>query len=250
MDIAIAALLAGAGVAGGVANAIAGGATLITFPAMLAAGLPPVIANASNSVAVTPGHMVAAISDRAKLPPFDAKLAIAVAAALLAGTAGSFLLLATPERIFTLLVPALIAAATLIFAFGARLQALVRKTIGMPRSARPALVGLASVYGGYFGAGLGVILLAVLAVTGHEDVRAANALKNFLSTMVSFATIVIFAWQGAVSWPETLVVLSGAAVGGALGGRLIRILPPTAVRAIVIAVGCAMTLIYAWRYWL
>src|SRR5215468_11009862 len=118
MDIGIGALLFGAGLAGGVANAMAGGATLFTFPAMLASGLPPIVANASNAVAVTPGHVVAALADRARLPRLDRALVLALAASLVGGALGAILLLVTPERLFTLLVPALIGTATLVFGLG------------------------------------------------------------------------------------------------------------------------------------
>src|SRR5215813_9636778 len=134
MDIGIGALLFGAGLAGGIANAMAGGATLITFPAMLASGLPPIVANASNAVAVTPGHVVAALADRARLPRFDRALGLALAASFGGGALGAILLLATPERLFTLLVPALIGIATLVFALGR--QGLGRRVFWPPRSWR------------------------------------------------------------------------------------------------------------------
>lgn len=251
MDFGIAALLFFAGVAGGVVNAIAGGATLITFPAMLAAGLPAVVANASNAVAVTPGHLFAALADRKRLPALDRNFAIAVAAAAAGGAVGALLLLTTPERLFVLLVPALIALATVMFAFGRRVQAaLSHSASGNGARARYALMLPVTAYGGYFGAGLGVMLLAVLTITGREDVRTANALKNVLATATSLATIAIFIAQGVIRWPETLVMLAGAVGGGLLGGKLIAVLPAALVRALVITLGVTMTAIYAWRYWL
>jgi uncharacterized membrane protein YfcA len=254
MNLDVVALLFGAGLAGGIANAIAGGATLITFPAMLAAGLPPVIANASNAVAVTPGHLVAAFADRGKLPRADVRLATAIAGSIFGGGLGAVLLLVTPERLFTLLVPALIGLATLVFACGRVIQDRVARAFGDHGGdhtvARAVLLAPTAVYGGYFGAGLGVMLLAVLSITGREDVRAANALKNLLATAVSATTITIFTIQGVVRWPETLVMLLGAVVGGFLGGRLVKVLPAALIRALVIAIGAAMTAAYAWRYWL
>lgn len=251
MDIGIGALLFGAGLAGGVANAIAGGATLITFPAMIAGGLPPIIANASNAVAVTPGHFVAALADRAQLPRFDQALARALSAAVVGGVLGAILLLVTPERLFTLLVPALIGIATLVFALGRH----IRSGAGDDASSRSdglrwALLVPASVYGGYFGGGSGVMYLAVLVVTGRENIRQANVLKNLLASVVSAVTIMVFVIRGVISWPETTVMLVGAVVGGFLGGRLIAVLTPATVRAIVVLAGTVMTLVYAWRYWL
>jgi uncharacterized membrane protein YfcA len=254
MSLDVVALLLVAGLAGGIANAIAGGATLITFPAMLAAGLPPVVANASNAVAVTPGHLVAAFADWRKMPRLDARLTIAVTASIFGGGVGAVLLLVTPERLFTLLVPALIGLATLVFACSRAIQDGVARAFGARGGehalARAVLLAPTAVYGGYFGAGLGVMLLAILSITGREDVRAANALKNLLATAVSMTTIAIFTVQGVVHWRETFVMLLGAIAGGFLGGRLVKVLPASLIRALVVTAGAAMTITYAWRYWL
>jgi uncharacterized membrane protein YfcA len=253
VDLSVAVLLFAAGIAGGGVNAIAGGGTLITFPAMLAAGLPPVIANASNAVAVTPGCLVAAFADRAKLPKADVRLAVTLLAAVVGGGLGAILLLVTSDRLFTLLVPALIGLAALVYACAGPIQRGIARRFGAHgdhATARTVLLGPATVYGGYFGAGVGVLLLAVFSVTGREDVRAANALKNLLATAVNVTTIAIFAEQGVVRWPQTLIMLLGAIVGGILGERLVRTLPATAVRAVVALVGAAMTLVYGWKYWM
>ncbi|MDE2018231.1 MAG: sulfite exporter TauE/SafE family protein, partial [Hyphomicrobiales bacterium] len=223
MTVPVVAILFVAGLLGGVANAVAGGATLITFPALLHSGLAPLVANASNSVATTPGQLIAAFADRSKLPAFDGKVALALGAALAGGAAGAWLLLLTPSDLFTRLVPALIGVATLMFAFGKRLQGALRAAGVKLLHARPPLVGLASVYGGYFGAGLGVLLLSAIGVTGDEELLSANALKNLVSTVVSATTIVVFGASGIVSWPQTLVVLAGAACGGWIGGRALAV---------------------------
>jgi uncharacterized protein len=250
MDIGIGALLFGAGLAGGVANAMAGGATLITFPAMIASGLLPIVANASNAVAVTPGHFVAAMSDRAQLPRADRAVIGASAAGVVGGAIGAILLLVTPERLFTLLIPALIGIATLVFALGRRIHAAEQSHGGRSNPLRWVLLMAASIYGGYFGGGSGVMYLAVLVITGRETIRQANVLKNLLASVVSAVTIIIFVIQGIVSWPETVVMLVGAVVGGFVGGRLVTILVPATVRGIVISAGVLMTVVYAWRYWL
>jgi uncharacterized membrane protein YfcA len=257
VDLATVALLAGAGLVGGVANAIAGGATLITFPAMLASGIPPVIANASNAVAVTPGHFIAAIADRERIPAFDRRFFLLIVLSLVGAAIGAVLLLVTTDRTFILLVPLLVGVATLIFAFSRQIQEAIqgKKRKGRKRGKPHSLLGEiliipATIYGGYFGGGLGVMLLAILGVMGVRDVRAANVLKNLLATAVSAVTIAIFIAKGVVDWPHTLVMLVGAACGGFLGGWLVRVLPPAAVRTAVIAAGTAITLYYAWRYWL
>ncbi|AUC97487.1 MULTISPECIES: sulfite exporter TauE/SafE family protein [Bradyrhizobium] len=254
MDPQTSLLLLAAGVAGGVINALAGGATLITFPAMLAAGLPAVIANASNAVAISPGHLIAALADRGKIPPPTRRLLGFIIVSTLGGAIGAGVLLLLPERLFVLPVPGLIAFATLLFAFAPQIQAW---TIGRQAGAAlpstgisSAVLGLACVYGGFFGAGLGVILTAVLSITEPNDIRAIKALKNLLATCVSLAATVIFIVQGAVRWPETVAMLIGAMIGGYAGGHLIRVLPATVVRQFVIVAGAVMTVIYAARYWL
>ncbi|MHC2462003.1 putative membrane protein YfcA [Bradyrhizobium embrapense] len=252
MDTGTSLLLLAAGGAGGVINALAGGATLITFPAMLAAGLPAVIANASNAVAISPGHLIAALADRGKLPPPTRRTVSFVAVSTVAGAIGAGVLLLLPERLFVLPVPALIAFATLLFAFAPQIQAWTvgHQTAALPSTgASSAVLGLACVYGGFFGAGLGVILTAVLSITEPSDIRAIKALKNLLATCVSLAATLIFIERGAVRWPETLVMLLGAMIGGYAGGYLIRILPARIVRQFVIASGALMTAVYAGRYW-
>lgn len=253
MDIQTSLLLLAAGIAGGIINALAGGATLITFPAMLAAGLPAVIANASNAVAISPGHLIAALADRGKLPPPTRRTISFVLVATLGGAIGAGVLLLLPERLFVLPVPALIGFATLLFAIAPQIQTWTvgqQKTAASPSTAASgAILGLACVYGGFFGAGLGVILTAVLSVTEPNDIRAIKALKNLLATCVSLAATLIFIVQGAVRWPETLAMLLGAMAGGYAGGHLIRVLPAPVVRQFVIVAGAVMTVIYAARYW-
>ncbi|MGN1286731.1 MAG: sulfite exporter TauE/SafE family protein [Bradyrhizobium sp.] len=253
MNIQTSLLLLAAGIAGGIVNALAGGAALITFPAMLAAGLPAVIANASNAVAISPGHLIAVLADRGKLPPLTRRTISFVLVSTLGGAIGAGVLLLLPERLFVLPVPALIGFATLLFAFAPQIQSLTigqQKTAALPSAGTSsAAVGLACVYGGFFGAGLGVILTAVLSVTEPNDIRAIKALKNLLATCVSLAATLIFIVEGAVRWPETLAMLLGAMAGGYAGGHLIRVLPAPIVRQFVIVAGAVMTVIYAARYW-
>lgn len=252
MTSGIVLLLFVSGIAGGVINALAGGATLLTFPAMLAAGLPPVIANASNAVAIVPGHLLAVLADRRKVLPLDARLWSSVLVCLIGGGVGALLLLALPERLFVLPVPALIGIATLLFVFSPRIAAWAEARRGDAEPSRGlglSVLGLSSIYGGFFGAGLGVILTAVLSIADPNDIRRVKALKNLLATSVSMAAVIIFIVQRAVHWPETLTMLSGALVGGYLGGYLVRVLPATIVRWFVILTGAVMTVVYAVKYW-
>jgi uncharacterized protein len=246
-------LLVGAGILGGIINALAGGATLITFPAMLAVGLPPVIANASNAVAISPGHLLAALADRQKLLAFGPRVLWLVLAATLGGAAGAVILLALPPRAFLLPVPALIALATLLFWFAPNVQAWSRRfqngKVDIRSTRGVLLVGIASIYGGFFGAGLGVILTAIISITDPDDIRTIKVLKNMLAAFVSAAAIVIFVVRGTVEWTETSYMLLGALLGGYLGGHLIRVLPAFIVRWFVIVAGFAMTVVYAVQYW-
>ena len=252
MQTSVAALLFFAGVAGGAINAVAGGATLITFPAMLAAGLPPVVANASNAVAISPGHLLAAIADNDKFPAIDRWLCGAIAIATLGGTIGALLLIALPERLFVLPVPALIAFSTALFAFAPAIQARsirhARETKSSTLAELGSLAGVA-VYGGFFGAGLGIMLTALLSIVVPDDIRRVKVLKNLLATAVSLAAIMIFIVQGAVWWTQTILMLSGAAVGGYAGGHMVRVLPATMIRRIVIGAGSVMSVVYAAKYW-
>ena len=245
------ALLA-SGLAGGVVTAIVGGASLITFPALLAAGLPPVIANASNTVALAPGNLAAAVADRERMPPWNASLLGLAVIAMLGSVAGALLLLATPERAFTALVPALIGAATALFAASERVRrrlASRRRPRKMPMATRLLLFAPIAVYGGYFGAGMSVMLLAVLSAAFYADLRTANVVKNLLSGLTSVLAVAVFVAQGVVAWPPALAVMAGAVVGGFAGGRLVRVVPAPWLRAAVIAAGAVLTLVYARKYW-
>lgn len=249
----IALLLFGAGILGGAINAVAGGATLFTFPAMMAAGLSPISANASSSVALTPGNLSGVLSERSQLPAFDAKMWLHILISALGGGVGAVLLLWTPDKVFTALVPLLIGVATLIFAFSRQIQNALRPADqahhDTPMARQFTLVPTA-VYGGYFGAGMGVMFMAAFSMTSPWAVRTANAVKNLLGAAVNWTAIVIFVVQGVIAWPQTLVMLAGATAGGFLGGKMLAVVPVIWIRRFVIAMGTLMTLVYAYRYWL
>ena len=253
MSLYIVLLLFSAGVLGGIINALAGGATLITFPAMLASGLPPVIANTSNALAIAPGHLVAAIADREKLPPLNASLMIELVICAIGAAAGAGFLLSLPDGAFLRPVPGLILFGTLLFMFAPQISAWAERRRG-DRPARPAsgslLLFASAIYGGFFGAGLGIILSAVLSIGDPQDIRRVKVLKNLLATSVSVVAALIFVANGAIAWAQTATMLTGALIGGYIGGALVRILPAAAVRWFVIITGLVMSLIYAERYWL
>ena len=256
MDAQTALALVGVGAAGGLVTAVAGGASLITFPAVLAAGLPPVIANASNTVALAPGNLIASLADRERMPPWDGRLLGLAAVAVLGSIAGAGLLLATPARAFTALVPALIGGATILFAFSERIKrwidsrGRVTGTASSPRVG-PQLVAFlpVAVYGGYFGAGMSVMLLAILSAGFFRDLRTANVVKNLIAGLTSAVAAAVFIAQEAVAWTPVLAMMAGALAGGFAGGRLVRILPAPWVRAVIITAGAILTAVYARRYW-
>jgi len=257
MDSPSGLLLFGAGLAGGIVTAVVGGASLITFPALLAAGLPAIVANASNAVALMPGNFVGGMADLERLPRWDRAFMGMIAVCVAGSVAGAVLLLVTPERAFTMVVPLLIGLATILFAGAGRIRRWILSRAARPNGTRVSAAGLrlllfapVAVYGGYFGAGMSVMLLAILSVSDTDDFRTTNVIKNLISGLTSLVAVVVFVFQGMVAWPPTMVVMAGASVGGFLGGRLARILPPSLMRGIVITVGTILTVIYAWRYWL
>jgi uncharacterized membrane protein YfcA len=244
-------LLLAAGFTGGTVNAIAGGASFFTFPAMLAVGIPPVVANASNATALVPASLVAAWAQRRDLA--DAGLRRLPVLALLSvggGVAGAALLLVSSDSAFMVAVPFLLLVATALFALSPRLLALARNrrpSHGGGLKLSPGTVAVlfpCLVYGGYFGAGLGIMLLAGLAVAGLDELRVANALKNGMSALVNGVAVAIFVTQGLVVWPATLLMMAGAALGGFAGARIARRLPQRLFRAIVIAAGSLLTVWY------
>jgi uncharacterized protein len=257
MDIATSLMLLAAGVAGGALSALVGGASLVLFPAMLAAGIPPVMAVASNTAAIIPGNFLAALADRSQLPKLDRAFLTLVTVSLAAATAGAILLMLTPERLFELLVPLLLGFGTLLFAYAKPIGAwLGQLSFGKSKATlHPNAIGIAmmvpvSIYGGYFGAGVGVLLIAALSVANGGDYRAANVTKNFVGSLNNLVAALVFASQATIAWIPALLVAAGAIGGGLAGGHLARILPMAAARGLVIGFGALLTAVYAWRYWL
>src|SRR5437868_13288816 len=211
---------------------LVGGASVITFPVLLALGLPPVVATASNLVAVSAGNFLAAVTDRAKLPPFNSAFVGLVLASVLGALLGAVMLLATPAPLFEFLIPLLLGFATVLFAFAGRITAWIRaraKARGkaewkMSVTSLPLILPV-SIYGGYFGAGAGTLLLGVLTVATEGDYRSANVAKNLVSSLNTVAAAAWFISHDAVSWPQTLTMMSGCLVGGFCGAHLARRVP-------------------------
>lgn len=243
MDLSIVLMLFAAGLLGGGANAIAGGGTFFTFPALIASGLDPLVANASNAVAIYPGHAAAVPAYRAELRASGRALTGRCLVVGVGGLAGALLLLGTGRALFEGLVPWLLLFATVLFACAGRLQSLARGLHDRP--ARGLLVEFVfAVYGGYFGAGLGILLMAALTIVGVRDMQMANAQKNLLATLVTTLSVVTFSAAGIVAWPQTLAVLAGALAGGYFGARTARHIPARALRTVVVLTGLGLSVFY------
>lgn len=239
-----------AALAAGAVNALAGGGTLITFPVLLALGVPAVAANITNTVALCPGYLAATFAQAKDLRGQAGRLAVYLPIAILGGVAGGLLLLHTGERAFRAGVPYLLLLASALLAgqdfLRTRLlrrathrhSALGLQTLGL------LLAFLAAVYGGYFGAGVSVVVLAVLGLVLDDSLTRLNALKQAIALAVNFAAAGFFVFSGQVDWPLALAMALGALLGGALGGRLAGWVKPQILRKIVVAVGIVAALFY------
>jgi len=245
-------LLLAAGLAAGTVNAVAGGGSLITFPTLVAIGLPPVSANVTNSIAVSPGYVASVFGSRSDLADLAAargrRALLGLIPTAIAGTAaGCALLLATPARAFELVVPFLVLGAAVVLAFQDRL----RRVVGQPHEMSPrrrstmlhAMVALGSLYGGYFGAALGVMLVAALGLVLEESLVRISALKNAISAVVGLGTVLAFAVFGPVDWRAVAILAPATLVGGYLGARLARRLPATALRAAIVVIGTVVAVV-------
>ena len=247
------ALIFGSSILAGLTNALAGGGTFFSFPALTAGGLSSLVANATNSVAVTPGHLLAAVTYRDILGRSKMRLIILGVASALGAIGGAYLLTITSEKTFAKLVPWLLLFATVSFAGGPYLQKLLNaKEAPAPAKATASGVSikssisyfLASIYGGYFGAGQGIVLMTILTLSGVSDVQEANALKNAIATIVSLIAVIVLALKGFILWKYGIPMIIGATIGGLFGGKLAQRMNKKVLRAIVIVFGTLLTVSY------
>ena len=242
-------LIALAGMAAGLINTVVGSGTLITFPTLLALGYPPVLANISNNIGLVPGSLSGAIGYRRELAGQRRRLLTLGTASLLGSVVGAVLLLLLPDSAFEAVVPVLIALGCVMVLVQPRLQAWLasRRTTGaLPHGSAGVwgLVALTGVYGGYFGAAQGVLLIAVLGIGLDEQLQRVNAAKNVLATLVNGVAAGVFivaAWlsygQAAIDWQVVGLIAAGSAAGGVLGARVGRRIPAPIFRGLVVAVG-------------
>ena len=251
-------LAALAALAAGAVNALAGGGTLITFPTLTFMGIPAVAANVTNTVALCPGYFGGTLAQLKDLRGQNKRLWLIVPASVVGGVVGGYLLLQTGEKLFKDLVPYLILLASGLLAIQDPVRAWLT-TLAPSASAGERMgeghgaklekltwlpVSLAAVYGGYFGAGLSVIVLSALGLTLEDTLTRLNALKQAVAFSVNVAAAIFFIFSGKVVWPVALVMAVGALIGGTLGGKLAGRVKPATLRWTVVTIGVVISIIY------
>lgn len=246
-------LIALAALAAGFVNALAGGGTLITFPTLAAMDVSKVAANITNTVALCPGYFGATLAQVDELKTQKSRARLLIPTGIIGGLVGGLLLLKTDEKIFNEIIPYLILLATALLAF----QNIIRKWL-VKRAAQAGSVGenhllavimifIAAIYGGYFGAGLGIILLATLGLVMDDSLTRLNALKQSIAFCVNTTAALLFIFSGQVKWDAAIIMAIAALIGGSLGGRLAGYVSPTVLRWLVVAIGVIVSIIYLVR---
>jgi uncharacterized protein len=241
-----------AGVVAGAINSVAGGGTLVSFPALIAFGVPPVPANATNTAAVCPGALSSAYAYRHDLPKQHGLLTLLLLPSLLGGLLGAWVLAQTPNWLFARIVPFLVLFATVLFA--ARKQFAGRLGFASAEEAHTSLAGrmwgvffqlFVAAYGGYFGAGIGILMLASLGVMGFRDIHQMNAIKTILSTLINGMALIYFIAKGLIVWPIALLMAAGAVLGGYAGARVAKRVNQSYLQMFIVAVGLFVS---AWLF--
>lgn len=240
-----------AGFFGGIINSIAGGGSFITFPALLFVGVPPISANATNTFASCAGYLSGSFAFRQELSAYKKQLPKIIFISLIGGIIGAWLLLQTPENVFRTAIPWLLLFATLIFAFGGKLNNTLKRVSASHRHASLMgglllmlmLLGVC-IYGGFFNAGLGIVILSYLALAGYTDINVMNGVKLLVSSAVSLIAIALFIYHGTIAWYEGSMVLSGTLAGGYYAAHYSRQLPQRYVRRFVIGASAGITIYF------
>ena len=245
-------LLLAAFVAGAL-NAVAGGGSFLTLPALVFTGVPPVAANATGTVALLPGYAAGAWGFREDMQaPPGLSMKSVVLLSLIGGSLGAALLLFTPNELFRKVVPWLLLAATAMFAFGPQLRKwAARGGEASPQAASPikAAIGMLAVaiYGGYFNGGLGILLLALFGLLGQTQLNAMNGMKNLVSALLTAIAVAIYAAGGIVQWQQALIMMLAATAGGYGGARVARKIPAQWLRWGIVATGLVMSGVFFWK---
>jgi len=241
-------LLMAAAFGAGIMNAVAGGGSFLTFPALVFTGVPSIVANASSTVALFPGSFASAWAYRDDFTRFEGvPFPALLAASLAGGLSGALLLLFTPQKAFDAVIPWLLAVATLAFAFGPQLAPRLRRIYRIGPKTVLAGQFLVAIYGGYFGGAVGILQLALYSLFGLTEIRSMNALKTLLTGCMNAVAVVCFVIAAKVWWLQTAVMLVAAVAGGYFGARYARKMNPRLVRIIIVAICVAMTVIFFLR---
>jgi uncharacterized membrane protein YfcA len=233
----------------GTSNALVGGGTLFSFPVLIALGIPPVTAVTTNMAALFPGTVTSAYACYPQTKPVRATLPPRIFAVFAGGLLGAILLLLSGDALFATLVPWLLAGATILFAFSKPFVRYVLRASPDHRNpkALPAMEFFCAVYGGYFGAGIGILMLAAMALAGEHNMQSANAQRNFLVCFIQGTAVAIFIASGTVDWPVALIVMIGSITGGYSGARMLHYIPNEWLRHIITAAGAIFSVIYFLR---
>jgi uncharacterized membrane protein YfcA len=238
-------LLVGAAFIAGIMNAVAGGGSFLTFPALVFAGIPSVMANATSTVALFPASFASAWAYRRDFPRIEGlSTSVLLVISVAGGIIGALLLIYTPERTFDAIVPWLLLAATLLFAVNKRLIPWLKRNVHVgPLALSGVQFGIA-VYGGYFGGAIGIMMLALFGLLGVTHIHAANALKTLMAGALNAVAVVCFIVAGKVDWLPAAIMVLSAVAGGYVGARVARRMNPDHIRASVIVIGVAMTVVF------
>ena len=243
-----------AGALGGALNSVAGGGSFIAFPALLFTGVPPIPANATNTIALWTAAAASGGAYRKRLDVPRRVMIPLLTVSLLGGLLGALLLLKTPAQTFMRVLPWLTLGATLLFAFGKKLAGSRQSVIEQDHEASTAALAgttlfqlCVAIYGGYFGGGMGIVMLAMLAVLGMTDIHAMNALKSVLGFVINGVAVITFIVAGAVYWKHGIVMIAGGMVGGYVGAHYALKMPQSWIRTFVVLVGAAMTVYFFWK---
>lgn len=240
-------LLAAVGLWAGIQNALAGGGSFLTFPALLLAGVNPLGANITSAVALFPGQVATGLAGWRHVSGAGRLSFLVLAIVSLAGgAAGAWLLLATPASVFAIMVPWLVLFATAVFAWGSFRRPSAELAARLPPAAAGAIQTGISIYGGYFGGGIGFMMMAILSLAGL-DVRHAGATKNLLAGIINAAAVVLFAFSPAVNWPAAAAIGAGALGGGQIGAWMLRRVNERALRIAIVVLGLLLFVGLLWR---
>jgi uncharacterized protein len=248
-DLLTPTLLSSTAFTAGVINSVAGGGTFLTFPALTFAGVPLIAANATSTAAVCPGALASAVAYRDDIKGLGRKTIISmVGISLVGGLVGALLLLHTPQSAFATLIPWLLLSATVLFAVGRPLAVALRRHFEIGPTA--LLIGqfCISVYGGYFGAGIGILMLGMMTIAGFTNIHEMNGIKALLSGCLNAVAVATFVTAHVIYWPQAILMAIAAIIGGYAGGFVARRVPAAYVRGAVIVLGAAMSVYFFRRH--